>query len=66
MSTTIREDPDLSPTCPHCDAPLTEVRATTVPAVGSASFQFGKRYVYACPRCNKLLGITHRKGFWAG
>lgn len=66
MSITIQEDLELTARCPHCDAVLTEIRAKAVPAVGSASFLFGKRYVYTCPRCNKLLAITQRKGFWAG
>jgi hypothetical protein len=27
---------------------------------------FGKRYVYFCPKCRKVLGVSHRKGFWMG
>jgi len=64
--TVIIENPDLVPLCPHCKAPLNEIDARTIPASGSSSFQFGKRYIYACKACNKALGITHRKGFWAG
>ena len=64
--TVIIENPDLVPLCPHCKAPLNEIDARTIPASGSSSFQFGKRYIYACKACNTALGITHRKGFWAG
>ena len=64
--TIVNENPNLVPLCPHCEAPLNEVDARTVSAVGSSSFQFGKRYIYACPSCRKALGISHRKGFWAG
>jgi hypothetical protein len=24
----------------------------------------GVRYVYFCPHCRKVLGVSHRKGFW--
>jgi hypothetical protein len=30
------------------------------------SSQFGKRYIYFCPACSKVLGVSHRKGFWMG
>jgi len=30
------------------------------------SSQFGKRYIYFCPTCSKVLGVSHRKGFWMG
>jgi uncharacterized protein with PIN domain len=65
--TVVIESADLVPLCPHCDAPLQEVHGRTVTARGGAtSFRFGKRYIYACPSCHKALGISHRKGFWAG
>ena len=66
MQVTIKEDHDLFPRCPHCDAELTEISATTAAAQGSRSFTFGKRYVYACPTCKKFLGLSQRKGIWAG
>ena len=64
----IRESPDLVPLCPHCESPLDEVlgRAVDVGRGGGAQIRFGKRYIYACPKCRKALGISHRKGFWAG
>jgi hypothetical protein len=62
----VQEDPALVPDCPHCGAPLATIRARMLPATGSATSRFGKRYAYACPACNRLLGITHRKGFWMG
>ena len=64
--TIINENPNLIPLCPHCKAPLNEIDARSVPASGPGSFQFGKRYIYACSSCHKALGISHRKGFWAG
>lgn len=64
--TVVNESVNLVPLCPHCEAPLNEVDAQIVLANGSGSFKFGKRYIYACPSCHKTLGISHRKGFWAG
>ena len=63
---TIEEDQALVPKCPHCDSPLPTVRARLATGRGDAPFSFGKRYLYACPTCNKLLAISHRKGFWMG
>lgn len=66
MTVMITEDPDLVPLCPHCSHELNEVVGTTPKAQGTAAFMFGKRTVYACPSCRKALGISARKGFWAG
>lgn len=63
---TVVEDPDLVPQCPSCDTFLTSVRARQLSPVGRPVSRFGKRYIYACPSCNKILGISHRKGFWMG
>jgi hypothetical protein len=65
-SIVVEEDGALVPDCPHCGAALTRVRARTLAADGSSTFWFGRRYAYACPACNRLLAITHRKGFWMG
>lgn len=63
---TVVEDPDLVPQCPHCDTFLTSVRARQLSPTGTPASRFGKRYIYACPSCNKTLGVSHRKGFWMG
>jgi hypothetical protein len=54
------EKNDVSPVCPHCNQTLLSVWCR-----GLTSF-FGKRYVYFCPHCRKVLGVSHRKGFWMG
>ncbi len=54
------ERTDVSPICPHCHATLTSILCRRLMSV------FGKRYVYFCPHCMKVLGISHRKGFWMG
>jgi len=66
MPVVIVEDPDLVPLCPHCGHELNEIVGTMPTAQGSSAFKFGKRIIYACPRCRKALAISQRKGFWAG
>ena len=52
-------DPN-SPLCPHCGEEIDELSARKVEST------LGVRYVYYCPRCRKVLGISQRKGFWMG
>jgi uncharacterized protein with PIN domain len=56
----VEERNDITPVCPHCNAPLTLVQCNQL------SSTFGKRYVYSCPSCKKVLGVSQRKGFWMG
>ena len=51
---------DIVPICPHCEAKLEKVYCRML------SSTFGKRYIYFCPACLKVLGTSHRKGFWMG
>lgn len=51
---------DVSPICPHCEASLSELWFRTLKSM------LGKRFVYFCPKCRKVLGVSHRKGFWMG
>ena len=51
---------DAQPICPHCSTELKTIWSRVIAAV------FGKRYVYFCPHCRKVLGVSHRKGFWMG
>jgi hypothetical protein len=55
-----QERTDLTPLCPHCGAPLAKVYFRGLTST------FGKRYVYFDPACLKVLGVSHRKGFWMG
>jgi uncharacterized protein with PIN domain len=48
------------PICPHCNKMLKEVWNRPLKGV------FGKRHIYFCSLCRKVLGVTHRKGFWMG
>jgi hypothetical protein len=51
---------DVVPLCPHCDKVVQVVHFREISAL------LGKRYVYFCAECRKILGISHRKGFWMG
>ena len=51
---------DITPVCPHCDTELGAVWFRTLRGL------LGKRHVYFCPKCKKVLGVSHRKGFWMG
>lgn len=54
------EKEDVSPICPHCNGVMTTVWCRVLTSV------FGKRYLYFCSNCRKVLGVSHRKGFWMG
>ena len=50
----------VNPLCPHCQ------QALNVMWFKELAGALGKRYVYFCPFCQKVLGVSHRKGFWMG
>jgi len=54
------EKDDVEPICPHCQEPLKEVWFRKLRGF------VGKRYVYFCAGCRKVLGVSHRKGFLMG
>ena len=56
----IEERDDVTPICPHCDTQLGTLYFRTMRAF------LGRRYVYFCGACRKVLGVSHRKGFWMG
>jgi hypothetical protein len=51
---------DVKPICPHCQQQLTAMWHQELRGA------FGRRYIYFCPHCKKVLGVSHRKGFWMG
>jgi hypothetical protein len=51
---------DVTPVCPHCSAPIEHISVRVLKSL------FGRRYVYFCSECRKVLGVSHRKGFWMG
>ena len=56
----LEERPNISPICPHCNQALQVIWYQELRAF------LGRRYIYFCPYCNKVLGVSHRKGFWMG
>ena len=51
---------DVTPLCPHCAEPVGTVHYRQLEGF------LGRRYVYFCATCKKVLGMSHRKGFWMG
>jgi hypothetical protein len=56
----IEETTNLNPKCPHCKTEIIKLYVKEIRGF------FGRRYVYFCPECRAVLGISHRKGFWMG
>lgn len=56
----IREDFSAAPVCPHCQKEIEEIAARRVES------SLGVRFLYYCTGCRKVLGVSHRKGFWMG
>ncbi len=56
----VEETNEVNPICPHCGKVLFKVLCRRLESV------FGKRYIYFCPECHKVLGVSQRKGFWMG
>jgi len=57
---TLIEKNNVMPLCPHCNEAILELWFREIPSI------FGKRYIYFCQHCRKVLGMTHRKGFFMG
>lgn len=56
----VKDPGDVYPVCPHCQAEVREVFQRRIQTL------LGKAYIYYCAQCRKVLGVTHRKGFWMG
>ena len=48
------------PRCPHCESRIDGLMSRQIIA------DMGKAYAWACPQCQAVLGVTHRKGFFMG
>lgn len=57
---TLRDDFRAAPICPHCEKEIEEIAARRVESV------LGVRFLYFSIACRKVLGVSHRKGFWMG
>lgn len=56
----LKERDDVVPLCPHCTQPVEELWFRSLKS------RLGRRYVYFCSQCQKILGVSHRKGLWMG
>lgn len=56
----IQERNDVTVVCPHCERGIDTMWCQVIRGF------LGKRYVYFCPSCAKVLGVSHRKGLWMG
>ena len=56
----IIESTTESPICPHCEKRIDRIFARKTKST------LGVRFVYFCSYCKKVLGVSHRKGFWMG
>jgi uncharacterized protein with PIN domain len=54
------EDESKAPICPHCESEIIQVYTRKVEGL------LGVRFIYFCDKCRKVLGLSHRKGFWMG
>jgi len=49
-----------NPLCPFCESEIQTIYMREIKSY------LGRRYLYYCANCLKILGISHRKGFWMG
>jgi len=60
MMVEMQEKHDVQPMCGQCK---NEIETVWYQELRGA---FGRRYIYFCPHCRTVLGVSHRKGFWMG
>jgi len=56
----LEERPTDLPICPHCETVVKTLYYQLL------SKWMGRRYVYFCSKCKKVLGVSHRKGLLMG
>jgi len=56
----IVESDTETPLCPHCEQRISSIVARRIRTT------LGVRFLYFCSGCKKVLGVSHRKGFWMG
>lgn len=54
------KDPSLNPLCPHCEREVNKMYIREIQA------HLGRRYIYYCAECLKVLSVSHRKGIFSG
>lgn len=56
----IKETNTETPVCPHCEKEVRNILSRKIEST------FGVKFIYFCESCKKVLGVSHRKGFWMG
>ena len=56
----LKQVEDENPICPHCSKPISEL------CFQELRSSLGRRYIYFCSDCKKVMGVSHRKGFLMG
>jgi len=56
----LKSKQEVTPICPHCNQAINELWHREIRGF------LGRRYIYFCPHCCKILGVSHRKGFFMG
>lgn len=51
---------DFAAICPHCEVELKGLVQQRMNAV------YGTAFAWACPSCRRVIGVSHRKGFFMG
>jgi tRNA(Ile2) C34 agmatinyltransferase TiaS len=58
--TNYRMPEDRNPICPFCEKDIDGLMSRSIKA------DAGRGYVWTCPRCLKVLGVSHRSGYILG
>ncbi len=56
----LRKNDETVPLCPHCSESIQELSYQELKTL------LGRRFIYFCSKCKKVLGVSHRKGFFMG
>lgn len=56
----VEEMENMEPICPHCEKKINKIFTQRLQTT------FGIKFIYFCSYCKKVLGVSHRKGFWMG
>jgi hypothetical protein len=55
-----RGEAEPGPICHHGETGIKKLYFSEIRS------SLGRRYIYYCSTCLKVLGVSHRKGFWMG
>ena len=56
----MEERDDLNPICPHCERQIERLYYRQIRDLG------GKRNIYFCSDCHRVLGVAQERSLWTG